>query len=355
MAGDESADLIAFITAHAPQRFQLAGPLEFEWVVRDLFQRDGYTCSPGDPHDEGFGYFLAEKDGYTMAVLPVLCVAGREPDRTVWARAEHLREVLSTDYVSVITTGDVKPETEKMARRAGIEAWDWRKLEVAIRELFFSGGEIPDAVAHPGANPGDEEAEPELRLAAKWEARAGVAPESFNLEIAVTNLSLRHRYLHFELPVIVDIRGRQWAAGEWAEGDFTAGTIYSGATIVTNALFHSGRIGDKPPGGRVMLSCHERISSPVTYHLSARLKGEACYAVTFCFGRESETYRQMTRFRDEMLVRHCIGRIFVASYYALSPRLIEATMQFPYLQKPFNALVRFAVKAILFLFPGFKN
>lgn len=354
MTDKESEDIRAFILAHAGHRFQMTGPVEFEWLVRELFVRDGYVCTPGDQDDGGSGYFIGEKDGYDMVILPILAVPGHEPANDVLERAVRLRDVHQAEYVSVVTTGDFKPETVRAARRQGVEAWDWVKLEAAIGELFFDGDAIPTPES-PVFNDADADRDPELRLKVKWEARTGVTSEWYNLEVAVTNLSTRHRYLHFELPVIVDAGGRQIAAGEWAEGEFTSGTVYAGATVHTNALFPVGRAGDKPPGGRVMLSCHERLDAPLTYHLAGRLKGEACFAVTYCFGRDSDAYRVMTRFRDERLRPSAAGRGLILLYYAASPRLIEAVERIPWLQPLFRQLVLVAVRFIGGIYPDNKN
>jgi len=354
MVGGDQADVQTFIATHAAKRFQLTGPLEFEWVVRELFLRDGYTCTPADEDDGASGYFMAEKDGSLMVVMPVLAVPGHEPDTGILDRAVQLRDIHEADYVSIVTNGDFKPSTMKRARRMGLEAWDWTKLEPAIRELFFEGADIPlEDVTNRIPDASDDQ-DPELRLAAKWEPRPGVGQEWYNLEVSVTNLSDRHRYLHLELPVLVDIRGRQIAAGEWDEEEFTAGTIYSGATVVSNALFPVTRVGDKPPAGRVMLSCHERLETPVTYHLAARLKGDACFAVTYCFSRESEEYWLMTQFRDERLLTNLAGRAFTRIYYGISPDLIHWVACHPRLERPFRLLVSLAIGVVRCLFQPVK-
>src|SRR4030095_2900580 len=61
---------------------------------------------------------------------------------------------------------------------------------------------------------------------------------------------------------------------------------------------------------------------PVTYHLSAKLKGEACYFVTYCYTRQSAEYAIMTSFRDEDLCKTFFGRIGISLYYFLSPFII---------------------------------
>ena len=112
-------------------------------------------------------------------------------------------------------------------------------------------------------------------------------------------------------------------ADEWVEGEFVAGLIYAGASVRTNALFNSAKLGERPPGGKIVLTCHERLEVPATYHLEARLKGEACYIITYCYSIHSEEYYQMTMYRDHVLRRSWLGKQLVSVYYVSSPWLIR--------------------------------
>ena len=111
-------------------------------------------------------------------------------------------------------------------------------------------------------------------------------------------------------------------ADQWVDGEFVSGLIYAGASVRTNALFSAEKLGERPPGGRVILTCHERLEVPATYHLQARLQGEACYVVTYCYSIHSVEYKRMTLFRDQVLKESIWGRLFVKFYYMVSPTLI---------------------------------
>jgi hypothetical protein len=161
--------------------------------------------------------------------------------------------------------------------------------------------------------------------------------------LKVTNPSDRNIYLHLELPALIDGKKNQVMADQWAEGEFDAGMIYAGATIKTNALFSVAKIGDRPSGGRVVLTCHERQEIPLTYHLAARLKGEACYFVTYCYTRESEEYRDMIKFRDEVLSQTWYGRRMVKWYYQVSPGLVASAANQQWLDTLIRRLTTIAI------------
>src|SRR4029079_1060947 len=137
----------------------------------------------------------------------------------------------------------------------------------------------------------------------------GVGNEWYNLEIKISNPTERNVYVHLELPVLIDIRQNQNAADQWGEEDFVSGLIYGGATIKTNAKFKASKIGERPLGGKVIVTYHERDTTPKTFHISAKLKGEACYFVTYCYGRGSREYQLMIDFKDQVLTKSLFGKI----------------------------------------------
>ena len=71
------------------------------------------------------------------------------------------------------------------------------------------------------------------------------------------------------------------------------------------------------------MTCHERIEVPVTYHLEARLKGEACYVVTYCYSVDSKEYMIMTAYRDQVMKYSILGRMLIKAYYLISPHLVH--------------------------------
>jgi hypothetical protein len=137
-------------------------------------------------------------------------------------------------------------------------------------------------------------------------------------------------------------------ADQWIDGDFVAGMIYGGATIKTNALYSVAKLGDRPPGGRVVLTCHEREQVPLTYHLHARLQGQACFVVTYCYTIQSSEYRTMTKYRDEILSKTFAGRAFIEWYYFTSPHLVKWASHNKYI----DAFVR---KLAALILPAFIN
>lgn len=334
-------DFKRFAAEHAPSRFVHSTPVEFNSFIKFLFVRDGYIVKETKGEQSQQDYFVCEREEYTLVVLPLLAVPGHEPDPQAIEKAGRLREFWQADFASIVTPGQFTVHTRKFAKKEGIDIWEWDQLYLAIRTLFFDGEEIN--VSSPMEWMEDttsSDLDPELSLKVKWEPREGVDVTWFNLQLTITNNSDRHRYIHLDLPVIVDAAKTQIAASEWWEAHFKAGLIYAGASVTTNALFAVKDVGDKTPGGRVMLTCHEKIAFPVTYHLSAKLKGDACYVVTYCYGRQSKEYQKMISFRDSVLNRYAAGRLFIRMYYFLSPPVVYMLHNHPRVEGVISPFMR---------------
>jgi hypothetical protein len=176
----------------------------------------------------------------------------------------------------------------------------------------------------------------------------GLERDWYNLQLQITNPTTRNMYVHLELPAFIDLKTNQVFADQWGRDDFVAGMIYAGASVKTNAQFRTAKLGDRPPGGTIALTYHERRETPVTFHISTRVKGEACYLITYCYTRESAEYAGMVSFRDEKLRASQLGQWSIDVYYRFSPWLITWSDR----NRLLRFMVRFLVKKLV---PGFLN
>ncbi|MEO6132783.1 MAG: CFI-box-CTERM domain-containing protein, partial [Saprospiraceae bacterium] len=131
------------------------------------------------------------------------------------------------------------------------------------------------------------------------------------------------------------------------------GIIYAGASVHTNALFKTSRLGERPPGGRIIMTCHER-EPRLTHHLHARLKGEACYFVSYVYSRQSPEYLLMTKFRDEVLIRNRLGRVFIELYYWVSPFLVAHAHEVRWLDSLIKRIAKFGTNRVRTYYSGKK-
>jgi len=316
-------DIRQFLEEAIPVRFEQLSPQEFEKFISYLFEVDGFEIVKGKPDGHFAGIIRAEKDGVKHAIIPVLASPDEEVGEEWIEKGREAREFLQAEQAWVITTTAFSKEARKVADEEGIELWDWDVLYEALCQLFFEG-KTHEAYFenHPTIKELPETAT-ELKLKVKWEAAEGIGTEWYNLGLTITNPTARNIYLHLHLPALIDNKRQQVMADEWVEGEFVAGLIYAGASVRTNALFNSAKLGERPPGGKIVLTCHERLEVPATYHLEARLKGEACYIITYCYSIHSEEYYQMTMYRDHVLRRSWLGKQLVSVYYVSSPWLIR--------------------------------
>lgn len=321
-----------FLLESIPDRFSQLNAEDFGNFIRYLFQLDGYEVEPTVISVDLGHHVRAKKDDSSLVIIPVHS-AGQETIEIDFIRkAIRARELYKSDQSWVITNSTFSKEARSFADYSDIELWDWNSLYDGICQLFFEGKSHLEYTPPPPVytqQDQDEDDVSELKVKVKWMPQEGVGAEWYNLEIKVSNPTTRNVYIHLELPVLIDSRQNQIAADEWGSEEFVSGLLYSNASIKTNAMFKAIKMGERPLGGRVMLTYHERDTAPKTYHLSARLKGEACYFVTYCYGRGSAEYSEMIEFRDFVLAKSIWGRGFIRTYYFLSPMIVRLAFRYP--------------------------
>lgn len=74
-----------------------------------------------------------------------------------------------------------------------------------------------------------------------------------------------------------------------------------------------------------------------------------CFIVTLCYGRDSDIYHKMIDLRDEFLSEYLIGRLFIKSYYAVSPWLVRIIGRSDFLSEVSRKAVKWALHRLVSL------
>ena len=332
-----------FLLESIPDRFTQLTPEDFGNFIRYLFELDGYAVQPSVTSKDLGNHVLAKKDDSSLVIIPILGKNEEPLDPETIRKAIRARELYKADQAWVITNGSFSPEARSFADHSDIELWDWNTLYEGICQLFFEGKSHLEYTPAPLWKAENADEVSDLKLKVKWVPQEGVGTEWYNLEIRISNPTERNVYVHLELPVLIDLKQNQIACDQWGSEEFVSGLIYGGATIKTNGMFKAGKVGERPLGGKVIVTYHERDETLKTYHLSAKLKGEACYFVTDCYGRGSEEYEAMIYFRDHSLAKSRGGRLVISCYYSLSPLIVKMAFRF----KIFDRLIRYFMRSFL--------
>lgn len=318
-------DIKQFLLDSIPGRFAHLTNEEFESFIIYLLELDGYSVELVPKQGDMGSNLLARKDDISMLIRLLRFPPEQQVKEDEIRKADIAKSFYETDQAWIITTSTFEKKAIRAAEKADIEWWDWDVLYGVLSENFFEGKSHLDFIpAKPVVTSHDHNQETvRLKMKVKWQPEEGIEAEWYNLAVYITNPGIHNVYIHLDLPAFIDKKGNQTIADKWSDDEFTAGMLYEGATIKTNALFRATRLGEHPPGGRVMQTVHIRTDTPETQHLAARVKGDACYFVTYCYSRQSPEYRMMRRFRDEILASTWMGNRLIGMYYALSPMLIK--------------------------------
>ena len=340
-------DIRQFLLEAIPDRFNHLSPGEFADFVSFLFEVDGFEIVARHPSQLPVPILIAKKEEMIHAIFPVRVAQGLEVNAEILEQVNQVADLHEADQAWVIATSEIEPDIKKLAEKEGIELWDWDTLYAALCQLFFEGKSHEEYFEKNISLTLPEEKPPILKLKAKWQAAEGISAEWYNLGLTITNPTDENIYIHLQLPALIDHKRHQIMADQWVDGEFVSGLIYAGASIKTNALFSVAKAGDRPPGGRIMLTCHERTETPATYHLQARIQGEACYIVTYCYTRQSREYDQMISYRDNVLAQSFAGRMLIRLYYGISPALVQLAMANKWVDRNLRVFTRWIVTTLI--------
>ena len=339
-------DIKRFLLDAIPGRFAHLSPEEFESFMVYLFGLDGYTVESVPKRGDTAANLLARKDDHSMMIR----ILQLPPDQVVKEdeihKAEAAKAYHETDQAWIITTSAFTKAAIRVAEKADVEWWDWDALYQALTDTFFEGKSHLDFITTQPKVVDAGEEEPEFKLKVKWQPEEGIDAEWYNLSITVTNASSNSYYISLDLPALIDKNKNQTIADKWAGGEFVSGMVYEGASVRTSALFRATRLGEHPPAGKVMVTVHIRTDPPATLHLGAKLKGDACFFVTYCYSRQSAEYRLMAAYRDDVLDKNFMGKLFIKTYYFVSPTLIQLSQHFPVVSRGIESITKMIVKII---------
>jgi hypothetical protein len=66
-------------------------------------------------------------------------------------------------------------------------------------------------------------------------------------------------------------------------------------------------------------------------HPSERTRDRRCFVATAIYGGDGQETNLLRRFRDQSLMPNAAGRLLVAAYYKLSPKVVQLGSRFPFI------------------------
>lgn len=312
-------DIISFLKASYPLRFQDITPYLFEDFIAFSLERDGYVVTQTPKSGDYGADLIVEKDGRKTAIQ----VKRYQSQQKVGvAEINHIiaaREFYRTDDSLVITTSSYTQAAAKMAAGTETYLWDWEDLEDFISEVYFDrqsfadyfGDYLPDDVR-------SERFSVEMRGIEEFDDNLRAA----HLDLA--NLTGTNTNIRIELPMLVTKQGRQVNATAFAEGSFYQGLMVSDVKVEVVALFTRKYLDSDKPDGKIYLRLYEAgMDVPELLETKVRKGRPGCFVVSYCFGRGSEHYWNLITLRDQMVRTGFAGKLLVNIYYLSSPHLIR--------------------------------
>jgi hypothetical protein len=165
--------------------------------------------------------------------------------------------------------------------------------------------------------------------------------KEFTVHCILENLVEERLNIVLDMPVILTVEGHQIKAYDWLPSSFHSGTILPGRKVEVMCIFASKVADGISSSDKLAISA--RISGlKETMMLECPVKESKgnCYIVTAGFGKESEEFKIMSKFRDEFLSAHSIGKFLVKNYYTLCELTLPYLLKLSFIPKILRAVLK---------------
>ncbi len=340
-----------------PHRFQDIGPYDFEKFMAVLFRADGYEVQETEYSGDFGADLILTKDGIVTAVqvkryASTSLVTVGDVNQVIGATSYY-----KTHNALVVTTSDFTAPAITIAKSAEVFLWNWQRLEQYISTVFLNGQDYHLFYGHHTSDVIENAASASIDLfelnllEINLEGQTSDGQESIEVRIALNNTSDRNLTVHLDFPIVISKRThRQVTAIQWKENCFFHGVLVSEATVELACHFLKEQVDLIKPGDRMILHVHVAgMQAPVVIDEKLQNPKRNCYIVTYCYGRDTNEYRDMIRFRDQTLTKSLLGRMFVNLYYRYSPWLVQVAQKSFILSKCLRYIIQGMLSLIMSL------
>ncbi len=313
----EEIDIQAFLYSAVPTRFQDTDPRDFEDFVGRLFEDNGYLLEQTSYSADFGADLIVELDGTRTAVQVKRFHEAHKVGVPEINQVIGAQQYYHCDQGMVITTSSYTSSARELAEKAEILLWDWYRLLQALADTYWGG---LDYFEYYRRNPAQVKAGDVGLVFRLTEVEEDDLDEEGRRYVSaeLENTSASNIQLFCELPTYITHARKQYGAQGWSQDSFEHGSIYAGATVSLAFYFSAKQVASVHPADRIILTLH-MVPSGEAFFLEEEVGGRKkdCFLVTFVFGRHSQDYQAMIRFRDEILLPSRGGRQMVSVYYRL--------------------------------------
>lgn len=342
----QELNLDQYLYSSIPLRFQGIDPSEFEDFIAYLFKQNGYDLIQTSYSADFGADIIVKKDGVKTAVqvkryFELHKVGVSDINQVIGAQ-----QYYQCDQAMMICTSSYTPAAKQLAISAGVILWDWERLEKAISDTFLEGQHHLD---YYKAYPVDISAVHSeiLKLQILEINISELEDIPSRISLRLTNLTDSQQKIKCDLPILITAGHFQISAIRFSEESFTSGILYPNATVEIICEFSPRQLSGYDRRDRMLCPVHllQNQEYVVLEQRLGQVKKE-CFLVTFYFGHNTVEYRQMIRFRDDVLNRTWVGGGLVTLYYKLGSRAVDFLSDKPRVAKVLSPLIKRLVKML---------
>ncbi len=326
-------DVEDYLHASIPVRFQNTTPGGFEDLIAHFFRVRGYNLKSTD-YSQDFGVdMILDQDGIKTAVKVLRYSATHKVGKNDLLPLIKARNYYRCKHAMLITTSSFDDPARTLGLDEKIILWDWHFLLRALTDTFLEGIHYQDYFEkYPASITVKDSLKFEIESVDFSKSRFAATGKAY-VKAHLSNMGEEDISIKCELPSLVKKDRSQYRSSGWQEDTFKEGILYAGSRVDIVFAFPKRQIAKFESKDRIVVSIRQENSEELI-NLEQKLSNvkKECFLVTFCFDRDSTEYAEMIAFRDQILVKNALGRLFIRSYYAIGRIVIMAFSNVPQLR-----------------------
>lgn len=249
----------SILETYFQNRFNDLSPSDFEALVTNLMSRK-FDAARTTKKSGDFGADVIATKGNKKIVVEVKRYKkGNNVGNSYVNNLIAAKDYYDADACIFVTTSDFTRAARTIAKRSGVELWNWNRLTEEISEHFWDGKDYYRFYSTPSSSVAAQSSSQKQRTAA-IDVRAsrlehgttgkGSHPVNW-IYIDITNKSDEVIAIETYAPKVVTSSSRQYDVDGRQSGYFSSGRVYPGATVTASFYLRRQKAGKLSQGDKL--------------------------------------------------------------------------------------------------------
>ncbi len=334
-------DIPKILKSGMSNRFMDFLPQDFEDFVSQLFRDNGYEVEQTKYIGDYGADIIIKKNNKRIAIQV------KRYNKTHKVGVKEVNQVLGgksyydCNGAIIITTSSFTKQAENLAKKTGVELWDWNKLQKYICDTYLGGKDYYEYFRENARVLNETEPFNFMISRVRYDVLMKGNYTGTLIFVKIENRTDENYNVFIDLPTYITSTNHQIEARHYLEGYFMSGMIYAGCTVESCFVFDSEQLFEVMRGDKLVLNlsysnkAHSDKAHSITAYVDItrdyiRVKEQPnkqkskCFIATAAYGTPFAHEIEVLRYwRDNELKKAIWGPFFINVYYKISPPIAD--------------------------------